>query len=116
MAISADSSSKPAKPRLFVTSPTGAERGRVRLRTLSNLRWLAIGGQSAALFLVYFAFGYSLPLGYCAIAIAISATLTCSPVDNSMSISLAGGSSVISLARSISRSVFLPIALTTMTT
>ena len=26
--------------------------GRVRLRTLSNLRWLAIAGQSAALFLV----------------------------------------------------------------
>jgi two-component system sensor histidine kinase RegB len=47
----------------------------VRLRTLSNLRWLAIAGQSAALFLVYFAFGYSLPLGYCAIAIAISAVL-----------------------------------------
>ena len=33
----------------------------MRLRTLSNLRWLAIAGQSAALFLVYFALGYSLP-------------------------------------------------------
>ena len=30
----------------------------MRLRTLSNLRWLAIAGQSAALFLVYFALGY----------------------------------------------------------
>jgi two-component system sensor histidine kinase RegB len=49
--------------------------GRVRLRTLSNLRWLAIAGQSAALFLVYFALGYSLPILYCAIAIAISAGL-----------------------------------------
>src|SRR5690242_20592798 len=67
--------SKPAKPRLYVASRTGAERGRVRLRTLSNLRWLAIAGQLAALFLVYFAFGYTLPLGYCAIAIAISAVL-----------------------------------------
>jgi two-component system sensor histidine kinase RegB len=47
----------------------------VRLRTLSNLRWLAIAGQSAALFLVYFALGYSLPILYCAIAIAISAGL-----------------------------------------
>ena len=36
------------------------------------------------------------------IAIAISATLTCSPVDSSMSISRAGGSSVICLARSTS--------------
>ncbi len=75
MALSADAPAKSAKPRLYVASPTGAERGRVRLRTLSNLRWLAIGGQSAALFLVYFAFGYSLPLGYCAIAIAVSAVL-----------------------------------------
>jgi two-component system, sensor histidine kinase RegB len=64
-----------ARTRLNVPSGAGAERGRVRLRTLSNLRWLAIAGQSAALFLVYFAFGYSLPLGYCAIAIAASAIL-----------------------------------------
>ena len=49
--------------------------GRVRLRTLSNLRWLAVAGQSAALFLVYFALGYSLPILYCAIAIAVSAAL-----------------------------------------
>ena len=49
--------------------------GRVRLRTLSNLRWLAVAGQSAALFLVYFALGYSLPILYCAIAIAVSAML-----------------------------------------
>src|SRR6202000_541483 len=68
-----DASNQPAKPRLFVAR--GAERGRVRLRTLSNLRWLAIAGQSAALFLVRFALGYSLPLLYCAIAIAVSAAL-----------------------------------------
>ena len=49
--------------------------GRVRLRTLSNLRWLAIAGQSAALFLVYFALGYSLPFPYCAVAIAVSGAL-----------------------------------------
>jgi two-component system sensor histidine kinase RegB len=49
--------------------------GRVRLRTLSNLRWLAVAGQSAALFLVYFALGYALPLAYCTIAIAVSAAL-----------------------------------------
>lgn len=49
--------------------------GRVRLRTLSNLRWLAVAGQSAALFLVYFALGYSLPIAYCAVGIAVSAAL-----------------------------------------
>jgi two-component system, sensor histidine kinase RegB len=52
--------------------------GRVRLRTLSNLRWLAIAGQSAALFLVYFALGYSFSILYCAIAIAVSAALNTS--------------------------------------
>ncbi|MGH6829448.1 MAG: ActS/PrrB/RegB family redox-sensitive histidine kinase, partial [Rhizomicrobium sp.] len=64
----------PSRPRLHVPS-AGTERGRVRLRTLSNLRWLAIAGQSAALFLVYFAFGYNLPLGYCGLAIGASAVL-----------------------------------------
>jgi two-component system sensor histidine kinase RegB len=52
--------------------------GRVRLRTLSNLRWRAIAGQSAALFLVYFALGYSFSILYCAIAIAVSAALNTS--------------------------------------
>jgi two-component system sensor histidine kinase RegB len=42
---------------------------------LSNLRWLAVAGQSAALFLVYFALGYSLPILYSAVAIAVSAGL-----------------------------------------
>jgi two-component system sensor histidine kinase RegB len=55
--------------------PSGAERGRVRLRTLSNLRWLAIAGQSVALFLVYFALGYKLPLVYCLTAIGASVVL-----------------------------------------
>ena len=64
-----------AKPRVYYASPTGAERGRVRLRTLSNLRWLAIAGQSVALFLVYFALGYRLPLIYCVAAIAASVVL-----------------------------------------
>ena len=52
-----------------------AARGRVRLRTLCNLRWLAIAGQSAALFLIGFGFNYRLPLLACAAAIGISAAL-----------------------------------------
>ncbi len=52
-----------------------AQRGRVRLRTLCNLRWLAIGGQSAALFIVYFGFDYRLPFLACAVGIGISAVL-----------------------------------------
>jgi two-component system sensor histidine kinase RegB len=42
---------------------------------LSNLRWLAVGGQSAALIIVYFGFGYRLPLMTCAGIIAVSAIL-----------------------------------------
>ena len=75
MAAAARERAKVSRPRVYFPSPTGAERGRVRLRTLSNLRWLAIAGQSAALFLVYFAFGYPLPLTYCIAAIAASAVL-----------------------------------------
>src|ERR1700743_951764 len=66
---------KSAKPRVYFPSSIGAERGRVRLRTLSNLRWLAIAGQSVALFLVFFALGYRLPLVYCAAAIGTSVAL-----------------------------------------
>ena len=54
---------------------SSAARGRVRLRTLSNLRWLAISGQSATLFIVYFGLGYGLPLWRCIGVIAASALL-----------------------------------------
>ena len=50
-------------------------RGRVRLRTLSNLRWLAVAGQSATLFLVHFGLNYRLPFIACMVAIAMSALL-----------------------------------------
>ena len=49
-------------------------------------------------------------------AMAIRATLTCSPVESSMSISRAGGRSVISLASAISSSVVCPRAETTTST
>src|SRR5690348_14528267 len=52
-----------------------AARGRVRLRTLNNLRWMAVAGQSAALFIVYFALNYPLPLFGCVMAIGASVAL-----------------------------------------
>jgi two-component system sensor histidine kinase RegB len=64
-----------SRARTFSTTPTSAARGRVRLRTLSNLRWLAVVGQSAALLIVYFGFGYRLPLAECAGIIAASSLL-----------------------------------------
>ena len=50
-------------------------RGPVRLRTLTSLRWLAVGGQMAAIAFVYFGLGFPLPLGLCVAAIAASAWL-----------------------------------------
>lgn len=52
-----------------------ALRGPVRLRTLTNLRWLAVGGQSIAILTVHFAVGFATPLGLCIMAIAASAWL-----------------------------------------
>lgn len=69
---------RPQRVRAFTETPASAARGRVRLRTLSNLRWMAVGGQSAALFVVYFGFGYTLPLMLCAGVIAASAVVNVS--------------------------------------
>ncbi|MGQ0740696.1 MAG: ActS/PrrB/RegB family redox-sensitive histidine kinase [Alphaproteobacteria bacterium] len=57
-------------------APLGAtSKGRVRLGTLNNLRWLAVAGQTAALLIVYFVLGYELPLLPCIAAIAASGVL-----------------------------------------
>lgn len=56
--------------------PTIAEaRGRARLATLMTLRWLAIAGQTLAILVVHFGFGFNLPLGLCLATIAASAWL-----------------------------------------
>src|SRR5437763_7025687 len=61
-------------PRLAAEMSPSA-RGRVRLRTLNNLRWMALAGQSVALFIVFFALDYPLPLFGCVMAIGTSAAL-----------------------------------------
>ncbi|MGD0189842.1 MAG: ActS/PrrB/RegB family redox-sensitive histidine kinase [Rhizomicrobium sp.] len=67
--------------RLWRDVPSGwsanpsSMRGRVRLRRLTNLRWLAIGGQSAALYIVHFGLNYRLPLLPCAAAVVLSIAL-----------------------------------------
>ena len=62
-------------PRRTFFSASSGTGGRVRLRTLTYLRWMAVAGQSGTLLLVYFAFGYPLPILYCAVAILTSAAL-----------------------------------------
>ncbi|MCT8971975.1 ActS/PrrB/RegB family redox-sensitive histidine kinase [Microbaculum marinisediminis] len=48
---------------------------RLRLHTLTRLRWIAVAGQSVAVLGVYILFGYDLPLGFCFALIAFSAWL-----------------------------------------
>lgn len=50
-------------------------RSPVRLRTLTNLRWLAVVGQTAAISLIHYGFGFPTPLGFSLAAIAASAWL-----------------------------------------
>ena len=47
--------------------------GRVRLRTLILLRWLAVAGQTIAVVFVHYGLGFDLPLGACLGVIAASA-------------------------------------------
>ena len=49
--------------------------GRVRLRTLIGLRWLAVAGQSLAIVIVQYALGFDLPLIACGAAILASVAL-----------------------------------------
>ena len=57
------------------TNALNALRGPVRLRTLTSLRWLAVGGQTLAIMTVHFGLGFATPLGLCIAAIAASAWL-----------------------------------------
>ena len=52
-----------------------AQPGRVRLRTLVLLRWLAVGGQAAALLVVYGVLGFRFPVGLAFLGVAVSAWL-----------------------------------------
>ncbi|MEM1149478.1 MAG: ActS/PrrB/RegB family redox-sensitive histidine kinase [Pseudomonadota bacterium] len=70
----------PAGPTdtLFALAPEGlgsaqSALGRTRMRTFIALRWMAVAGQTAAVFFVYFGLGFSLPLSACLAVIAASA-------------------------------------------
>jgi two-component system sensor histidine kinase RegB len=53
----------------------GRRARRLRVDTLVRLRWLAIAGQSAAVLGTFFGLRFSLPIGPCLLAIAVSAAL-----------------------------------------
>jgi two-component system sensor histidine kinase RegB len=47
--------------------------GRLRLRTLAMLRWLAVAGQTVCVLLVHYVLGFELPIGFCLGVILASA-------------------------------------------
>ena len=55
--------------------PLLSHSGRVRLRTLIWLRWIAIIGQTGTVFVVYSGLGYDLPLALCLLVIGASVVL-----------------------------------------
>ena len=66
-----DASISPRRPEAF----GGRSGRRLRLSTLVRLRWLAIGGQTAAILVVGLWFDFPLPFGACFALIALSAWL-----------------------------------------
>ncbi len=52
-----------------------AEPGRVRLRTLTTIRWVGVVGQALAIMVVHYGLEYHLPLGACLIVIGASAAV-----------------------------------------
>jgi two-component system, sensor histidine kinase RegB len=65
----------PAARTAGMTHRLGGSLEGVRLQTLVRLRWLAVGGQTAAVLFVYGVLGFPLPLGPCLAVIALSAWL-----------------------------------------
>ena len=61
----------PAGVRRITTEPNLGQGG-LRLQTSVRLRWFAVAGQTLAVALVHFGMGFSLPVGACLGAIALS--------------------------------------------
>lgn len=59
-----------------MTDPTAIDLGRparrLRIDTLSRLRWLAVAGQTCAVLFTYYGLGFPLPLHWCLFVVALS--------------------------------------------
>src|SRR5215468_5362210 len=56
-------------------APTTMTGGRVRLRTLNAIRWVAIAGQAVALLIVHYGLGYPLPIHWALAVVAASVVI-----------------------------------------
>ncbi len=60
---------------VFDVRAESAALGRVRLRTLVYIRWIAVVGQATTLLLVHYVLGFALPVFACLFVVAVSAGL-----------------------------------------
>jgi two-component system sensor histidine kinase RegB len=65
----------PAPSQMVASGPILEFGGRVRLRTLTRIRWVAIAGQLAALFLVRFGLDWPLPMNAALAVVGVSVVL-----------------------------------------
>ena len=54
-------------------APIRQREGRLGLRTLILIRWIAVAGQTATILIVYFGFGFKLPVVACLFVVALTA-------------------------------------------
>ncbi len=59
----------------MATPQIALDGSRLRLNTTIRLRWFAVAGQTATIFLIYFGFGFPVPFGLCLGLILLSAGL-----------------------------------------
>ncbi len=64
-----------APPMTRLLSAPKAQTGRIRLRTLILIRWIAVGGQITTILFVYAVMGYDLPLAPVLAVVGVSALL-----------------------------------------
>lgn len=65
----------PVYPRLASPEKPNIDGSRLRLQTITGLRWVAVAGQTATVLGVYYGFGYGVELVPCLFAIGMSAIL-----------------------------------------
>jgi hypothetical protein len=65
----------PVYPRHSFPEKLSVDGSRLRLQTITGLRWVAVIGQTISVFAVYQGLGYELPLIACLFVIGMSAVL-----------------------------------------
>jgi len=71
-----DAALSPSNANAMRSKRLPRQRGRIRLRTIIFIRWIAVAGQLSTLLFVYFGMGYDLPLPWTLATVAALAAVT----------------------------------------